>query len=153
MIISFLFSEWSLQLWFTKLKLYLITYLSSQWTCLSASFKKSFQIDWLKHIWLPIMIYKILINSANSMNNQIEVIIMWHLTLLTVKDILSKLIRKSLLCLLLASVLLSHQNLFSMTLLTINFIKLLFQHILMNVEDVVSQAILIKTAQSLRLIN
>ena len=34
-----------------------------------------------------------------------------------------------------------------------SFIKLLFQHILINIEDIMSQTILIKTAQSFKLIN
>ena len=37
-----------------------------------------------------------------------------------------------------------------MTFLTTSFAKLLFQHILMDVGDVVSQAILVKTVQSLK---
>ena len=69
---------------------------------------------------------------------------MWHLTSFSVRGIASESIRRPLLCLLLVSVLLGHQNLFSM---------LLFQHVLMNVGDVVNQAILIKTAQSFKLIN
>ena len=78
---------------------------------------------------------------------------MWHQTSLTVKGIASRSIRRPLLCLLLAPVLLGHQNPFSMTLPTTSFIELLSQHIPMDVGDVVSQAILIKTAQSLRLTN
>ena len=78
---------------------------------------------------------------------------MWHLILLNVKRVISKSIIKFLLHLLLVSVLLNHQNPFSIILPTVSFIKSLFQHILMNVEDVINQTILIKTAQSLRLIN
>ena len=70
---------------------------------------------------------------------------MWHWISLTVRGIASESIRKPLLCLLLASVLLGHQNPFSMTLLTVSFVKLLFQHILMNVGNVVNQIILVKT--------
>ena len=78
---------------------------------------------------------------------------MWHQTSLTMKDITSESIRRPLFCLLLVSVLLGHQNPFSMTLLTMSFVELLSQHVPMDIEDVVSQAILIKTAQSLKLTN
>ena len=59
--------------------------------------------------------------------------------------------QKALLYLLLAPTLLDHWNPFGMTLPTASFIKPLFQHVLMNVKDVVNQIILVKTAQSLRL--
>ena len=78
---------------------------------------------------------------------------MWYWTSLAVRGITSGLIRRPLLHLLLVPVLLNHQNPFGMTLPTASFIKLLSQHILMDVEDVVSQAISVKTAQSLRLTN
>ena len=69
---------------------------------------------------------------------------MWHLTLLSVKSIINKLIRRFLFCLLLIPMSLSYQNPFDM---------LLFQHVLMNVEDVMSQIISVKTAQSFKSIN
>ena len=69
---------------------------------------------------------------------------MWYPTSLSVRGIASGSIRKPLLHLLLVPALLGHWNPFGM---------LLFQHILMNVEDVVSQTILIKTAQNLKLTN
>ena len=78
---------------------------------------------------------------------------MWHLTLLAVKGIASGLIRKSLLHLLLVPMLLNHWNPFNMTCLTASFARPLFQHVLMNVGDVVSQAISVKIVQSLKLIN
>ena len=78
---------------------------------------------------------------------------MWYLISFVIRGIVSRLIRRPLFCLLLASVLLNHQNLFSITLLITNFIELLSQHILMDVKDVMDQIILIKTAQSLRLTN
>ena len=78
---------------------------------------------------------------------------MWHQTSLIIRGIISELIKRFLLHLLLTSASLNHWNLFSMTLLTVSFIKSLFQHILMNVEDVMSQAISVKTAQSLKSTN
>ena len=69
---------------------------------------------------------------------------MWYSTSLNMRGIASESIRKPLFHLLLVPVLLGHQNPFNMP---------LFQHILMNVENVMSQAILIKTAQSLKLTN
>ena len=78
---------------------------------------------------------------------------MWYLTSLGMRGIASESIRRPLLYLLLASALLDHQNPFSMTLSTVNFIKLLSQHVLINVEDVMSQTISVKTAQSLKLTN
>ena len=69
---------------------------------------------------------------------------MWYWTSFAVRGITSRSIRRLLFCLLLVPVLLSHQNPFGM---------LLFQHVLMDVGDVVSQAILIKTAQSLKSTN
>ena len=65
----------------------------------------------------------------------------WHPTSLSMRGIASRSIRRPLLHLLLVPASLGHQNPFGM---------LLFQHVLMNVEDVVSQAILVKTAQSLK---
>ena len=99
------------------------------------------------------MTHEILINSVSFTNNWIRVIIMWYLTLLIMRGIINKSIRRPLLCLLLVPVPLNHWNPFSMICLTISFARLLFQHILMNVEDVVSQAILIKIVQSPKLIN
>ena len=78
---------------------------------------------------------------------------MWHQTSLIMRGITSRLIRRSLFCLLLVSTLLSHQNPFSMTLLTVSFIKSLSQYVLMNVLDVMSQIISVKTAQSFKLTN
>ena len=75
---------------------------------------------------------------------------MWHPTSLSVRGITSESIRRPLLCQLPAPAPLDHWNPFSMTLPTVSFTKPLFQHILMNVGDVVSQAISVKTAQSLR---
>ena len=75
---------------------------------------------------------------------------MWHWTSLAVRGITSGSIRRPLLHLLLVPVLLGHWNPFSMTLPTMSFTELLFQHVLMDVGDVVSQAISVKTAQSLR---
>ena len=136
-MISFLFSGWSLQLWLTKLKPCLIICLGSCWICLSANFKESFWADWLKHIWLPIITCKILINSVSSMNDWIRVIMMWHPISLNVRGIASRSIRRSLLHLLLISTSLNHQNPFSIS---------LFQHIPMNVGNVVNQAISVKIA-------
>ena len=73
---------------------------------------------------------------------------MWHLTSLAVRGIASGSIRRPLLRLLLAPVLLGHQNPFGMTLPTASFTELLFQHVPMDVGDVVSQAISVKTVQS-----
>ena len=73
---------------------------------------------------------------------------MWHLTSFAVRGIASESIRRPLFCLLLALMLLSHWNLFSMIFLITSFIKPLFQHILINVEDVVSQIISVKIVQS-----
>ena len=70
---------------------------------------------------------------------------MWHLTSLSMKGIINKLIKGFLFYLLLVSVLLDYQNPFDMTFPIMSFTKLLFQHISMNVEDVVSQAISVKT--------
>ena len=78
---------------------------------------------------------------------------MWYLILFTVRDIISKSIKRSLFHLLLILTSLSYQNLFSIICLTVNFIESLFQHILMNVEDVVSQAISVKIVQSPKSIN
>ena len=66
---------------------------------------------------------------------------MWHLTSLDVRGTTSRSIRRPLLHLLLVFALLGHWNLFGM---------LLFQHILIDVGDVISQTILVKTAQSLK---
>ena len=60
------------------------------------------------------------------------------------RGIASGSIRRPLLRLLLVPVSLGHWNPFSIP---------LFQHVLMDVEDVVSQAILVKTAQNLKLTN
>ena len=78
---------------------------------------------------------------------------MWHLTSLNMKGIASELIRRPLLHLLLAPTSLDHWNPFDMTLLIISFAELLFQHVLINVGDVVSQAISVKIVQSPKLIN
>ena len=75
---------------------------------------------------------------------------MWYLTSLSIRGIVSKLIKKPLFHLLLIPASLSYQNPFSMTLLIMSFAELLFQHVLMNVEDVVSQIISVKTAQSFK---
>ena len=148
-----MFFEWSLQLWLTRLKPYLMTYLSSYWTCSSTSFKESSQINWLKHTWLPIIIYKILINSTSFINDYIKVIIMWHLTSLSMKNIISRSIKRFLFFLLLASILLSHQNPFDIILPITSFTELLFQYISINVKDVMSQIISVKTAQNLKSTN
>ena len=78
---------------------------------------------------------------------------MWYLTSLSVRRIASESIKRPLLCQLLVSALLGYWIPFSMTLLTVSFAELLFQHILMNVGNVVSQAILVKIVQSLKLTN
>ena len=71
---------------------------------------------------------------------------MWYLTLFNVRDIISKLIKKNLFHLLLVSVLLNYQNPFNMILFITSFAESLFQHVLINVKDVVSQIISVKTA-------
>ena len=63
-----------------------------------------------------------------------------------VKSITSRLIKRLLFYLLFIFTLLNHQNLFSITLFITSFIKLLFQHISINIKNVVSQTILVKTA-------
>ena len=73
---------------------------------------------------------------------------MWYLILLAVRSIASGSIRRPLLHLLLAPVLLGYQNPFSMILSTVSFTELLSQHVSMDVGDVVSQAISVKTARS-----
>ena len=75
---------------------------------------------------------------------------MWHLTSLSVKSITSESIRGPLLCLLLAPALLGHWNPFSIRLPTTGFPKLQFQHVLIDVGNVVSQTISVKIAQSLK---
>ena len=78
---------------------------------------------------------------------------MWHQTSLIVRGIASRSIRRPLLYLLLVPMPLGHQNLFGMILPTTSFTEPLFQHILMNVGDVVSQAILVKIVQNPKSIN
>ena len=78
---------------------------------------------------------------------------MWYLTSLNVRGIASESIKRPLFCLLLAPALLGHWNPFSMRLPTTGFPEPQFQHILMNVGNVVSQIILVKIAQSPKLTN
>ena len=78
---------------------------------------------------------------------------MWHLILLDVKSIINESIRRPLLHLLLIPILLGHQSPFSITFPIMNFTELLFQHVLINVEDVVSQTISVKTAQNFKSTN
>ena len=104
----------------------------------------------MKYIWLLIRIIKILTSSVSFMNNWIRVTILWHLTSSDTKGIVSRLLKRPLLHLLLASALLDHWNPFGTSLLTVSFAKLLFQHVSINVEDVVSQTISIKIAQNLK---
>ena len=63
---------------------------------------------------------------------------MWHLTSLNVKDIASELIKRFLFYLLLALMLLDHQNPFNINFPTVSFAELLSQHVLMNIENVMS---------------
>ena len=74
----------------------------------------------------------------------------WHSISLNVRSITSKSIRGPLLHLLLTPTPLDYQNPFSMRLPTVGFPEPLFQCVLMNVGNVVSQTISVKTAQSLR---
>ena len=78
---------------------------------------------------------------------------MWHLTSLGVRSIISESIRRPLFHLLLALMLLGHQNPFNMRLPTTGFPELQFQCVLMDVGNVMSQAISVRIAQSLRLTN
>ena len=152
-MINSLFSEWSLQLWFARLKSCLTTCLSNCWICLSVNFKESFWADWLKHTWLLIITTETLTSSVSFISDWIEATMMWCLTSPNARGTVSGPLRRPLLCLLLAPVLLGHRNPFSMTLPTTGFTEPLFQPVPMDVGNVVSQAILVKTVQSPKLTN
>ena len=77
----------------------------------------------------------------------------WHLTSFNAKGIISRSFKKPLFHLLLILMPLNHWNLFSMRLLITSFIKPLFQHVLMNAGNVMSQIISVKTAQSFKSTN
>ena len=124
--------------------------MNSHWICLFINSEEKFQADWLKHIWLLIIIIEILTNSVSFTNNWIEAIMMWHLISFNVRGIISESSERLLLCLLLISTLLGYQNLFSTSLPTTSFTKLQPQHILMNVKNVVNQITSVKIAQSLK---
>ena len=100
-----------------------------------------------------IMIIETLISLAGSMNDWIGVTMMWCLTSPDVRSTVSRPPKRPLLCLLLAPAWLSYWNPFSIILPTASFAEPLFQHVLMNVEDVVSLVTLIKTVQSPKLTN
>ena len=73
---------------------------------------------------------------------------MWYLTSPDVRSIISKSIRRLLLHLLLVPVSLNHQNPFNMSLPTADFSESLFQCVLIDVGNMMSQTILVKIVQS-----